>query len=237
MPGPLKQVLHRVAAQVSYDEGIVYLDKCGSLTRDLHRVLGKSFEFSLPSVQQGELKSGVERIAVVYGPEHATVTQDAVQDVARFVQVAAWMWQAVGTALDVTKKVRRCGIRLTHLFETTDAAHTESVLLESGLVKETPIWAEVFGPQKVRSFTGHLDAPGWVRIRAEISGVGFTLNGPVIEELKPFYPASAISLDLDFVLIEGEQTELRHPDFRESTIRACSAASAFAKKIGERIGT
>jgi hypothetical protein len=225
---PAEPVFHQAIMEVRYDEGIVYLDKCGSLTRDLQRVVGRGYDFELPTVQQGELKSQSERMVVRYGPANLSVTQTGLHEVARFAQVSSWSWQQVSSALEVGRKVRRCGIRFLQLFPVETVEQADEVLVRSGLVGETELWRKRFGVATKRAFVGIVDAQGWRSIRVEIATRTLELGREPPAEMKPFMPEHSVSFDLDFLLVEErERAEVRHADLKDAIVRAWARAKEF----------
>lgn len=235
MPVSRNAVVHRAIAQILYGEGIVYLDRCGALTRDLQRLLGKGFRFVLPSIQQGVMRSELERLTVTYGPDALGVVQEGVHEVARFAQVSSWAWHEVAAALEVGKKVSRCGIRFIQLFETDSETEAEDALLRSDLLRETTTWTELFGPSVSRSFVGVTQSDGWKTVRLKLSVKSTDLLDEPPAEMKPFLPHFAVSLDTDFVLVNDGPSELTYPNLKEGVIRAWTKARTLAESVGERI--
>lgn len=227
-------VLHRAAFEVRYADGIVYLDKCGSLTRDLQKVVGKGFTFEIPTVQDGRLTSAAERIAVRYGPDSLAVVQDAVENIARFTQISSWSWHTLGPALEVTRKVKRCGFRFQLLFASQSIDEAEHFLTWSGLVAETEPWKDVFGVATARQYSVKMPFDGWKSLRVQLGVLGMEVAGSLSSELEKFYPPSAVHLDLDFILAEGDAQEVRPNDIKEGIVRAWSTTQALGTKVRER---
>lgn len=227
-------VLHKVASEIRYAEGIVYLDRCGSVTRDLQKVVGKGFVFGLPKVEQGELTSAGERIAVRYGPESLSVIQDGAESLARFTQISTWSWQTLGPALEVNRKVTRCGFRFQFLYATQSIEDAEAFLSRSGLATETPSWVEVFGAATARQHIAKMSLPGWEYLGVQLGVIRMELNGKMSPEMEKFYPAASVHLDLDFVLRDGEPQEFRHTELKESILRAWRTAQDLGKRVRER---
>jgi hypothetical protein len=235
MPVSQNAVVHQAILQVVYGEGIVYLDHCGSLSRDLQKILGKGFRFALPSVQQGLMRSVLERLTLTYGPESLGVVQEGVHEVARFAQVSNWAWRETANSLEVGKKVSRCGIRFIQLFETQSAEEAEEALLRSGLLRETEPWTGLFGPCASRSFVGVSRGSGWTSIRSELASKTIEMVDDPPAEMKPFLPRFSVSLDTDFVLVENGPSELSYVDLKEAVLRAWTEARKLASAVGERI--
>jgi hypothetical protein len=193
-------VLQRMAMEVRYRDGIVFLDKCGSLMVALERALGEPFKGGVPTMEHGELTSVNERLVLQYGPKGLLGTQQWLETPARLEKVFSLAWGEVSKKLDVEDKVTHCGLR-TGLFWASDSIEEAAeALYESGLIVETGPWEEVFRKPKTRVFSAVSKLDDGRSLRSVVDTVSVTTEGRVFPDEEKFAPAHAIQVDLDFFL-------------------------------------
>ena len=220
-------MVYRLTLEVRYDDGIVYLDHCGSLSLALSRALGEPFKTRVsPNMDFGELVSPSENLVVRYGPENLVVDQYAPETPARFEKLAPIAWHEVAKSLDVAKKITRCGMRAWGVWSVDSLTEGHEALRRSGLVRPTERWTQVFGETAQRTFGARSSSLQGGRTRhANLDAVGLKLQGPSLVD-KKFAPAFAVQLDLDFALESTELTKETLHAFLRSNLRDVSKISS-----------
>lgn len=191
-------MLNRIVLEIRYDDGIVYLDRCGALTVALDRVLGKPFKNTVsPSMTHGEFTSAMERLSIRYGPDRFLVDQSWLETQVRFEKVAPTAWAEVSKRLDVESKVTRCGLRLFALWQVPGPDAGPEIIAASGLVSETERWSGLMGSPVTKSFSG-VAQRGDLRVRASLDSVEMKIEGRFFPEDQKFAFEHGVQLDLDY---------------------------------------
>lgn len=102
-------ILSNASVEVSYNRGVVYLDRCGSLLLKLQDQVGAPFEPNLPDMRFGELRNAPEHLLIQFGPKSFAVLQSWVRSPARVEQLAPPAWDLLADELGVRAEVTRCG--------------------------------------------------------------------------------------------------------------------------------
>ena len=195
-------VLHRLVVEVKYREGLVYLDRCGSIMVSLQRQLGEPFKGSVPTMNTAELKSSAERLFVRYGPDSLVVDQAWLETPARVEKVAPTAWQEVAKTLDLESKVTQCGMRAWLHWRSDSAREAQAVQHSAELLGETETWTSLFGEPKSRSFAATSELPDGRLLRAAVDSVEMIVQGgKVAPDDEKFAMRYALQLDLDFLLL------------------------------------
>lgn len=231
-------VLHQAVVEVRYDRGVVYLDRCGSLTLRLEREVGKPFVSSLPNMEFGELSNAAERLVVRYGTKSFSVTQNWVRSPVRVEQLAPGAWEEVADTLDVKQAVTRLGVRFGVVWRVASVEEGEALLAQSGLCKESPEWDAIFGPPTIRSwtFTSNVDGGD---VRAGLATISTNVQGgflpPDVGELVPPF---AVLLDLDHVYPHGstEHFSLSRATLKEFVRTSWQKTKEAATKVEKLLG-
>jgi hypothetical protein len=190
-------VFQRLALEVRYREGMVYMDRCGSLMVALEGDLGKAFKGSVPTIEGAHLRSHAERLVVRYGPASFGVEQSWAETTARFSRIATLAWDRVARVLDVAKKVTRCGLRAWIQWETPSMEEAYRVIETSGLAVASARWSGIFGKPTAVTFTGISRVAGGHSCRAALDAVRTEVEGRVFPDEKKFVPPFALQLDVD----------------------------------------
>jgi hypothetical protein len=190
-------VISKMALEIRYRDGVVYLDRCGSLLLDLQRVLGEPFKPSLlPTMEYGELRSNLERIVVRFGRENYIFDQTWLETPTRLQKLAPAAWAEIAKSLGVEKKVERCAIR-TWLVWAVAKDEAEPTLSRCGAIRPTESWEQIMGKPDAQSYVGMSKIGGKV-LRAELNGSTTLVEGRVWPDEEKFIPANSIQLSLDF---------------------------------------
>jgi hypothetical protein len=199
MEDSMPWVLNQAVVEVQYDRGVVYLDRCGTLTLRLQDELGRPFEASLPNMDSGELKNPAERLTVSYGPKSFSVTQSWVRSIARVEQLAPAAWDHVGSVLDVGGQVTRCGVRFVLAFRVPTLAEGEERIARSALCVEAPAWREAFGVPIGRTWN-FVSEDHHGKLRVTVSAIEWKVHGGTLPpDLANLIPPAAILLDVDHI--------------------------------------
>lgn len=196
-PPPLEAVTHKVIVEVTYERGVVYLDRCGQTMNLLVDALGPLFYGNVPSMEHAELVSYGENLVVRYGREKFVVVQDGCKTLARVEQISKEAWAIVSKALDTSRQVVRAGFRVMFMWPTESMERAESLLVESGLVRPTTAWEAVNGQAKWGRSTGTVDL-GDVYVTATVHTQSHIITGLLHPDQKRFIPENACVLDLDY---------------------------------------
>jgi hypothetical protein len=196
---PTEGVVHKLALEVRYGRGIVYLDRCGSLMLALQDALGEPFRGSVPQMSHGELRSDLERIVVHYGPQSFGTTQVGPETAARFEKVASTGWRVTADHLEVGRCVERCGMRCIYMWPCADAEAARAALARSGLVQPAQTWIDMFGGSDYGTVAAVKRTPLGGHIRVSLDCVTHQVEGLLPRGHEVYVPPAAIQLDVDYV--------------------------------------
>lgn len=201
--------LAQMAVEVRFDDGFVYLDKCGSTIQAVSAALGPTFgPVVAPTMERAELSSKAELLTVQFNMTSFSVTQRWLTTPSRVEQVAPLAWQVVSDRLDLGRKVVRAGARFWLQWPTEERAG-QAALTASGLVSPTESWAQVFGQPSSTTMVGLSELPTGGKIRVSLSTIRQVIDGGAFipaEQFADHLYESAIQLDIDHVLPENERT-------------------------------
>src|ERR1700722_4346818 len=158
-------LLNQAVVDVQYDRGATYFDKCGSLALKLQDQLGAAFEWSVPTVEFGQVQSPAERLVLRYSAKSFNVTQAWVSSVARVQHVAPPAWELVAETVGVSRTVTRCGVRFTLMWPTESLAIASTKISEARFWSASKDWASTGGDAACVASSTVLEAKrGKVRI-------------------------------------------------------------------------
>jgi hypothetical protein len=228
-----EHVIGGMTLEVRYKDGIVYLDKCGSLTLALERSLGEPLQHIVPNMEYGELVSLSERLTIRYGRLGLVVQQTWPETAARLEKLAVTAWGEVGRILDVRKKVSRCGFRANAMWGIESIEEGEAALFQHGLVAETERWSSLFSKPMGRQFTGVVARADGRALRIGMGIVQQEIIGRVAPEDSRFALPMAVQLDLDYSLkdpADFSKEELQS-FLRASVVDSKAAIDTFGKTL------
>lgn len=231
-------VLQLAVVEIRYDNGIVYLDRCGSLMLKLHTRLGKPFTASVPEMASAHLRSPVERMTVQYGPQACSVTQDwgRLSAASRVLQVAPLMWREVSEHLDVTDHVTRCGVRFVFSWSTETVADGQKRLEKTGFVRESARWVEMFGAPVTRNWTMTTESvERTLRVSMNTGSVTIANEELLPRQLDGLVPLHAVSLDLDYMWPQSGAKRLSHDGLAEFARASWQHAKSKAEEVGRTL--
>ncbi len=200
-------MLSQVVVEVRFKRGVVYLDRCGSLTLRIQDALGPPFEASLPSMQGAQLTNGPERLVVGYGTDAFSVTQAWMANPVRVELIAPPTWEEVATVLSVGDQVTRVGARFVVALSVPDVATGEKRIVDSGICPGPP-WGGGLGHATGGTWTFAATTAGGGKVRAGLAATPITVKGGVLPaDLASVIPQAAILLDFDHVLFEVDEPQ------------------------------
>ncbi len=236
MPFDPVPALHQMTAEIKYNNGWTYFDRCGTAMLRLGKALGEPFRDGGNPSHVGEWKSDVERLTVQFGREHIVVTQNWVETTARFQMAARSTWGVLSKLLEVEKHVIRVGNRFWFVWAVTSGEEGEAILRRLGLFSPTDTWLENLGLPVPRHLSPTVLVPleKFAHLRFSLDSAALEHRGYISKEFDRFVPKRAIILDLDFVLFEKDQ-ELTERQLQGFLVDSWSRAQTLATNIGESL--
>jgi hypothetical protein len=226
-------VLQTAVVDVQYGRGVVFLDKCGSMTLLLEDALGKAFESTIPSMDHGELRSPAERLVVSYGLHAFNVTQSWQKAVARVEHVAGVAWEIVANALSVSQTVTRVGVRFIMQAGADTKEEAEKLYARCQLAKPPTAIASMLGDARVISAALVSENDGG-RLRISMDVAENKMIAVLVEELSVLIAPHAFLLDLDFAPTLG--SHVSKGDLRDFIRSSWQRTREIAKLVGAPLG-
>ena len=208
-------LLNQAVVDVQYDRGATYFDKCGSLALKLQDQLGAAFEWSVPTVEFGQVQSPAERLVLRYSAKSFNVTQAWVSSVARVQHVAPPAWELVAETVGVSRTVTRCGVRFTLMWPTESLAIASTKISEARFWSASKDWASTVGDAACVAWSTILeDKRGKVRIALDAVETRVQ-GGSLPADLAKIVPNFSICIDFDHVYPGVGAYTLRPSDLKE----------------------
>lgn len=234
-------ILKSAVVEVQFDEGIVFLDRCGKLTVALTKKMGEEFDASIPSMEFGELQSKEELLRIRYGIANFFVTHDWPETPARVELSAPEAWKEISDILEVGRKVTRCGARFWLMWSTDSKEEAQDRLRNSGLVRETDLWRDLFGDPQSSTFIAVMrKGLKWEHVRVAISAVEHKrkTHQLISDGLKEKMPDYAVLADLDYVLKKDSSPfSLGHGQLKDFIRESWEDAKQLSKKVGAALSS
>jgi len=154
---------------------------------------------NVPTVEQAELHSDVERVTVRFGREGFSVSQLAPHTAALIQRNVPEAWTCVRDGLEIDRFVTRCGFRIIFLWPTDDCRAALTELMRAGITSLSPGWTEVFGRPSNTTVTALYGDEMTGMRRVSVDLIEYRLEGLFPAGQEEIFPRSAIKLDIDCI--------------------------------------
>jgi hypothetical protein len=242
--GDSEFLIHQVAAEVRYEDGLLYYDRSGDVQRKLLKTLGQPFVASHPAQRLTEQGTTIVSSNVASKGEHLDIQFDAerfwarhfgLDNLARVEQVFPPAWETVGAVLEVKRHVRRYGIRYWLLWAADSADSVEAMLQKVGVLSEINRWNEVFGtPPKRRTFAVVVqDGPR--EIRYHLGAGAANVEGDVPTSLKKFCVPHGLLFDADHSQVFDKGSDFEKQEFKDFIRSSWTKTQSMAERLGKEI--
>jgi hypothetical protein len=236
-------LLHQVAVELRYEDGLLYYDKSGEVQRLLLRSLAQPFVASHPAARVTERGTTITSSTVTSPAEHIDIQFDAerfwarhfgADNLARMEQIVPVAWDGVGGTLEVKEHVRRYGARYWVMWpaESEDAAQT--MLRRLAVFEETGRWKGIFGPPKKRTFVGIVE-DGHREIRYSLSTGAAKVDKEAPDGLKKFDVPHGLLLDVDHSQAFEVGSKFGKQDLKDLIRDSWTKTKTVAEELGRHL--
>jgi hypothetical protein len=237
-------LLHQVAVELRYEDGLLYYDKSGEVQRNLLRTLGSPFVASHPAARLTEQGTTITSSSLTSRAEHLDIQFDAerfwarhfgLDNLARVEQVIPPAWDVVGSVLEVKQHVRRYGVRYWILWAADSENAVEAMLQHLGVSFESERWTKIFGgTPKRRTFAGVVQ-DGHREIRYHLGTGGAKVDGDVPDSLKKFRVDHGLLLDVDHSQTFDAGSTFGKQDIKDFIRDSWTKTRAVAERLGKEL--